>query len=106
VGGFGIWHWLIVIILVMLLFGKGRISDMMGDLGKGLKSFKAGMADEDELKRDAQQRLGDPQRQIPPQQPIDITPHAPRNVDPVAPPFAADPLSPQSPPPPRDDTAR
>ncbi len=104
-GGFGIWHWLIVIILVMLLFGKGRVSDMMGDLGKGLKSFKAGMAEEDEAKRDAQTRLGDPQRQISPQQPIDITPHAPRAADPVRPPAsAAEPPAP--PPPPRDDTAR
>lgn len=92
-GGFGIWHWLIVIILVMLLFGKGRISDMMGDLGKGLKSFKQGMAEEDEHKRTDQQRPLDP-RQLPPQQPIDITPQAPRATDPVAPP-----------PPPRDDSA-
>jgi sec-independent protein translocase protein TatA len=93
VGGFGIWHWLIVIILVMLLFGKGRISDMMGDLGKGLKSFKQGMAEEDEHKRADQQRPLDP-RQLPPQQPIDITPQAPRPADPVTPPA-----------PPRDDTA-
>ena len=47
-GGLSLWHWLVVIILVLLLFGKGRISDMMGDLGKGLKSFKQGMAEEDE----------------------------------------------------------
>ena len=38
-GGFSLWHWLVVIILVMLLFGRGRISDLMGDLGKGVKSF-------------------------------------------------------------------
>jgi sec-independent protein translocase protein TatA len=46
-GGLSIWHWLIVGILVLLLFGKGRFSDMMGDVAKGLKSFKKGMADED-----------------------------------------------------------
>lgn len=46
-GGFSIWHWLIVGIVVMLLFGKGRFSDMMGDVAKGLKSFKKGMAEED-----------------------------------------------------------
>ena len=46
-GGFSLWHWLVVIILVMLLFGRGRISDMMGDIGKGLKSFKEGMSEED-----------------------------------------------------------
>ena len=39
-GGLSIWHWLIVGILVLLLFGKGRFSDMMGDVAKGIKSFK------------------------------------------------------------------
>ena len=46
-GSFSIWHWLIVGILVLLLFGKGRFSDMMGDVAKGIKSFKKGMADDD-----------------------------------------------------------
>lgn len=49
-GGLSIWHWLIVGIIVLLLFGKGRFSDMMGDVAKGLKSFKKGMAeDEDDV---------------------------------------------------------
>ncbi|MBK5265295.1 MAG: twin-arginine translocase TatA/TatE family subunit [Alphaproteobacteria bacterium] len=47
-GGFSIWHWLIVGIVVMLLFGKGRFSDMMGDVAKGLKSFKKGLVDDEE----------------------------------------------------------
>ena len=47
-GSFSIWHWLVVGILVLLLFGKGRFSDMMGDVAKGIKSFKKGMAEEDE----------------------------------------------------------
>ena len=46
-GGLSIWHWLVVGILVLLLFGKGRFSDMMGDVAKGIKSFKQGMADEE-----------------------------------------------------------
>ena len=46
-GSFSIWHWLVVGILVLLLFGKGRFSDMMGDVAKGIKSFKKGMAEED-----------------------------------------------------------
>lgn len=46
-GGLSIWHWLIVAIVVMLLFGKGRISEMMGDLGKGIKSFKKGISEDD-----------------------------------------------------------
>ena len=47
-GGFSIWHWLIVGILVLLLFGKGRFSDMMGDVAKGIKSFKKGMSEDEE----------------------------------------------------------
>ena len=46
-GGLSIWHWLIVGIIVLLLFGKGRFSDMMGDVAKGMKSFKKGMAEDD-----------------------------------------------------------
>ena len=47
-GSFSIWHWLILLIVGMLLFGgKGKISDLMGDLAKGIKSFKKGMAEEE-----------------------------------------------------------
>ena len=49
-GGLSIWHWLLVGVVVMLLFGKGRFSDMMGDMAKGLKSFKKGMLDEEDEK--------------------------------------------------------
>ncbi len=50
-GTFSIWHWLIVLAVVLLLFGgRGKISGLMGDFGKGLKSFKKGMKDdEDEI---------------------------------------------------------
>jgi sec-independent protein translocase protein TatA len=47
-GGFSLWHWLVVGIIVLLLFGKGRFSDMMGDVAKGIKSFKKGMAEDDQ----------------------------------------------------------
>ena len=47
-GGLSIWHWLVVGVVVMLLFGEGRFSDMMGDVAKGIKSFKKGMNDEEE----------------------------------------------------------
>ena len=40
----GIWQIAIVVILVVLLFGRGKISSLMGDVGKGIKSFKKGMA--------------------------------------------------------------
>lgn len=48
-GGFSLWHWLIVGIIVLLLFGKGRFSDLMGDMAKGLKSFKKGIAEDDDV---------------------------------------------------------
>ena len=47
-GAFSIWHWLIVLAVVLVLFGGGgKISRLMGDFGKGLKSFKKGMKDEE-----------------------------------------------------------
>jgi sec-independent protein translocase protein TatA len=47
-GSFSIWHWLIVGAVLLLVFGgRGKISDMMGDVAKGIKAFKKGMADED-----------------------------------------------------------
>ena len=47
-GGMSIWHWVIVGIIVMLLFGRGKVSELMGDVAKGIKSFKKGMAEDDE----------------------------------------------------------
>ncbi len=41
-------HILIVVALIVLLFGTGKISDLMGDVAKGIKSFKKGLADDDE----------------------------------------------------------
>jgi sec-independent protein translocase protein TatA len=43
----GFWQILIVLLLAVLLFGRGKISDLMGDVAKGIKSFKKGMADEE-----------------------------------------------------------
>jgi sec-independent protein translocase protein TatA len=50
-GGFSLWHWLIVGLVILLLFGKGRFSDMMGDVAKGLKSFKKGMTEDEEAEQ-------------------------------------------------------
>ena len=44
-GSMSIWHWIIVAGIVMLLFGRGKISDLMGDVAKGIKAFKKGMAE-------------------------------------------------------------
>mgnify|MGYP000087096607 CR=1 FL=1 len=46
-GSFSIWHWLIVLVVVLLLFGRGKIPELMGDMAKGIKSFKKGMADDE-----------------------------------------------------------
>ena len=40
-------HWIVVALVVLVLFGRGRIAETMGDFGKGIRSFKRGIADED-----------------------------------------------------------
>ena len=50
-GSFSIWHWLIVLVVVLLVFGRGKIPELMGDMAKGIKSFKKGMADDDSRRR-------------------------------------------------------
>jgi len=42
------WHWVIVALVVLILFGRGKISETMGDFGKGIRSFKKGLGEEDE----------------------------------------------------------
>ena len=47
-GGLSIWHWLVVGAIVLILFGgRGRISDLMGDVARGIKSFRKGLADDE-----------------------------------------------------------
>jgi sec-independent protein translocase protein TatA len=46
-GSFSIWHWLIVFAVIMLLFGAGRVSSLMGDLAQGVKAFKKGLQDDE-----------------------------------------------------------
>lgn len=50
-GGASIWHWVVVGVIVLLLFGRGKISDLMGDVAKGIKSFKKGMQDDEDAPR-------------------------------------------------------
>ena len=47
-GAFSFWHLLLVLAVVVLVFGTGRISGVMGDFAKGIKSFKKGLADDDD----------------------------------------------------------
>ncbi len=46
-GSLSIWHWIVVIAVVLLLFGRGKISDLMGDVAQGIKAFKKGMQDDE-----------------------------------------------------------
>jgi sec-independent protein translocase protein TatA len=52
-GGMSIWHWIILIGVVLLLFGRGKISELMGDVAQGIKAFKKGMSDDDSAKNEA-----------------------------------------------------
>jgi sec-independent protein translocase protein TatA len=46
-GSMSIWHWILVIAVVLLLFGRNKISDLMGDVAQGIKAFKKGMSEDD-----------------------------------------------------------
>ena len=46
-GSLSIWHWIVVIAVVLLLFGRGKISDLMGDVAQGIKAFKKGMQEDE-----------------------------------------------------------
>lgn len=46
-----LWHWIIVALIVLVLFGRGRISETMGDFGKGIRSFRKGLGEEDDRSR-------------------------------------------------------
>ena len=76
----GIWQVVLILMIVLIIFGAGKLPRVMGDVAKGIKSFKQGMADEDDEKyrRYDEQQRRDP-RQLPrdqgrPQEPIDVTP--------------------------------
>jgi len=45
-GGLSLWHWAIVVLVIALLFGRGRIAGVMGDVGKGIRNFRTGLSDE------------------------------------------------------------
>jgi sec-independent protein translocase protein TatA len=48
-GTFSLTHWLVVLAIVLILFGAGKLPRVMGDVAKGIKAFKSGMKDEDEI---------------------------------------------------------
>jgi sec-independent protein translocase protein TatA len=48
-GGLSIWHWMLVLLVVLLLFGGNKMSGLMGDFAKGIKAFKKNMAEPDDV---------------------------------------------------------
>ena len=65
-GGLSLPHLIVLALVVLVLFGRGRISEMMGDFGKGIKSFKQGMHEEDNKPVPPPAQI---QSQVPPAQP-------------------------------------
>jgi sec-independent protein translocase protein TatA len=63
--GLSVWQILIVVLLLVLLFGRGKISELMGDMAKGIKSFKKGMAEDPDEPEKVENK---------PSEPVDVTP--------------------------------
>ncbi len=51
--GLSVWHVVVVLVVVLILFGAGKLPQVMGDVAKGIKNFKAGVSDDDDKPRDA-----------------------------------------------------
>ena len=84
-GGASIWHWIVVGAIVLLLFGRGKISEMMGDVAKGIKAFKKGMSEEEPQTASVPPAPGEPVKTIEHQAPpapaaTPVTPAAERKV--------------------------
>jgi sec-independent protein translocase protein TatA len=56
-GSMSLWHWIVVIGVVLLLFGRGKISELMGDVAQGIKAFKKGMSEDDTAKNDVPHQI-------------------------------------------------
>jgi sec-independent protein translocase protein TatA len=61
-GSLSIWHWIVVVVVVLLLFGRGKISELMGDMAQGIKAFKKGMSEDDTAKTET--KPGEPMKTI------------------------------------------
>lgn len=75
-GSFSLWHWIIVLVIVLVLFGRGRISEMMGDFGKGISSFKKGLNETEETATKAA-RIEPPVAPVAPVAPVETPAAAP-----------------------------
>ena len=61
-GTFSIWHWLVVLIIVLLIFGTKKLRNLGSDLGGAIKSFKDSMKTEDEAKKEETAKQGEPKK--------------------------------------------
>jgi sec-independent protein translocase protein TatA len=68
-GSFGPLHWIVVAIVILILFGRGKLSETMGDFGKGMREFRKGMKDEDE---DRERKLASKHPEIAPPSKVTI----------------------------------
>src|ERR1700756_1718332 len=59
-GSFSLMHWIVVLAIILILFGAGKLPRVMGDFAKGIKAFKAGMKEEDESEAAAPARVPPP----------------------------------------------
>ncbi len=66
-GSFSIWHWLLVLVVILILFGAGKLPKVAGDLASGIKNFRKGMKEEPEETKDAAKDAGVIQQQAAPQ---------------------------------------
>jgi sec-independent protein translocase protein TatA len=71
-GSFSLMHWIVVLAIILILFGAGKLPRVMGDFAKGIKAFKAGMREDDEPE------AASPPAQVPP--PAAATAAAPVNA--------------------------
>ena len=72
-GSLSPWHWIVVIGIALLFFGsRNKISDMMGDVAKGIKAFKKGMADDDKVADKAEPKAIDNASAQPAQRTTDV----------------------------------
>lgn len=76
-GSLSIWHWLIVLVVVLILFGgRGKVSQLMGDFGRGLKAFKKSIREDDEPFEDRDPDARSETRALPGETPPSVTPSA------------------------------
>lgn len=67
----GWWQWVIVLVIVLLLFGRGKIPELMGDVAKGVKNFRKGLSDDDDDKSADKESARTVEHQ--PAEPVDTT---------------------------------